>query len=189
MVNKCWPVDRPSGRIAQQHCVAISQGRLPAAAHRRAEPAYVEMKAEIVVPITAIAMRMHVSHAPHGSRQQAKPGQFANAEVDIADQIRNWIEPYPGQALVVEGSHGIAVCFYPQGSYGRMGHVVSPRRALPSPILSGGASRRVTISTESRPVPVGMPAGPSQPDVKTLCRGLAYGGDDEQPRQPSLGTR
>jgi hypothetical protein len=94
------------------------------------------MKAEIVVPITAIAMRMHVSHTPHGSGEQAKLGQFANAEVDIADKVRNWIELYPGQALVVEGSHGIAVCSYMQGIDGWVGHVVSPRRALPSPIFS-----------------------------------------------------
>src|SRR5215813_8428395 len=85
------------------------------------------MKAEIVVPITAIARRMHVSHTPHGSGQQAKLGQFANAKIDTTDKVRNWIERYPGQALVVEGSHGIAVCFYMQGIYGRVGHVVSPR--------------------------------------------------------------
>jgi hypothetical protein len=67
MVNKRWPADRSSSRIAQQHGVAISQGRLPASAHHRTEPAYIEMKAEIVIPITAIAMRMHVSHTPHRS--------------------------------------------------------------------------------------------------------------------------
>src|SRR5947209_17055326 len=112
------------------------------------------MKTEIIIPITGIVMRMHMSHTPHGSGEQTKLRQFANAKVDLADKVRNWIERYPGQALVLEGSHGVAMCFYTQGIYGRLGHVVLPRPALPSPLFSGGTSRRVTISTESRPVQV-----------------------------------
>jgi len=44
-----------------------AQGRRAAAAHDRTEPAYVQVKAEIVVAVTAIPMRVHVSHTPHGS--------------------------------------------------------------------------------------------------------------------------
>ena len=155
MIHGFRPADFPRCRIAEQHGVAVSQGRLAAVSFDEAEPIQIHVKAEIVVAVAAVPVRVLVANALHGPGQQAEVGKFADRKIDIAGAVRNWVERYPGQTALVERPHGASLRAYLQSVRGSRAHAISLVAFLGSNVSTRAQSRPVLEAFPPRPSPTG----------------------------------
>ena len=60
------------------------------------------MKAEIVIAVATVALRVHVAHTLHGPGQQPEVGKFVQAEIDTGGLVGDGVKRHPGQPAVVQ---------------------------------------------------------------------------------------
>src|SRR5580704_3264234 len=175
MVNDSGSADGPRSRIAQQHGVAIAQGRLAAAPRDDAESSQIHMKTEVVLAVAAVLTGVLVMDTLHHSGQETEVGKLADRKVEAAREVRHRFERHPGQTAPVERPHGATLGLHMQSIVGTNAHIATSSR---SDVRTSWRDS-VTTATESRPVLAVVPQCPSHAEENSPTLSLNFGGRHE----------
>src|SRR6185437_6977514 len=156
MVHEVRPADGTRDRIAEQHRVAVAQCSLPPPPRDEAQPARVQVEAEIVVAVAAVAASVLVPHALHRPGHEADLGELAQGEIDAARQVGYRLERYPCDAAVVQRLHIAAMRPHRHGVGSSRPYRASSIVPCPHKHLHRAGNR-----PESRPVRAALPPRPS----------------------------